>query len=76
MESTIQNDPRYSKAYEKSEDFRLLSEEHIRLKREASEFNKAKYLSPDQDIRMHQIKKRKLEIKDKLESIMRNYSNS
>ncbi|MFQ5433113.1 MAG: DUF465 domain-containing protein [Nitrospinota bacterium] len=75
MESTIQSDPRFSKAYEKSEDFRLLSEEHIRLKREASEFNRAKYLTPEQEARMHQIKKRKLEIKDKLESIMRHYSS-
>jgi len=74
MESTIQSDPRYTRAYEKSEDFRLLSEEHIRLKREASEFNKAKYLSPEQNIRMQEIKKRKLEIKDKLESMMRHYS--
>jgi len=75
MEFTIQSDPRYTKAYEKSEDFRLLSEEHIKLKREATEFNKAKYLSPEQNIRMREIKKRKLEIKDKLESMMRHYSS-
>ena len=75
MESTIQSDPRYTKAYEKSEDFRLLCEEHIRLKREASEFNKAKYLTPEQNVRMHQIKKRKLEIKDKLESLMCTFSS-
>lgn len=75
MESTIQNDPRYTKAYEGSEDFRVLSEEHVRLKKEASEFNKAKFLSSEQETRMHEIKKRKLEIKDKLESMMSQYSS-
>jgi uncharacterized protein YdcH (DUF465 family) len=74
MQSSIQKDPRFSKAYEVSEDFRILSDEHIRLKREAAEFNKAKYLSPELNMRMHEIKKRKLEIKDKLESMMREYA--
>lgn len=75
MKSSIKNDPRFSKAYEGSDDFRLLSDEHMHLKKEASEFNKAKYLAPEQEARMHEIKKRKLEIKDKLESIMEQYSS-
>ncbi|GMT42439.1 MAG: hypothetical protein IEMM0002_0850 [bacterium] len=70
MNSSLRNDPRYTRLFETNDDFRKLSDEHIQLKRESSEFNKAKYLNPEQMAKMHEIKKRKLEIKDKLESMM------
>ena len=73
MQSSIQNDPRFSKTHEGSEDFRALNEEHMRLKKEAAEFNKAKFLTPEDDKKMHEIKKRKLEIKDKLETLMQEF---
>ena len=74
MQSSIQNDPRFSKAFDGSEDFRVLNEEHMRLKKEAAEFNKAKFLTPEDDQKMHEIKKRKLEIKDKLETLMQEFA--
>ncbi len=74
MQSSLQKDPRFSKVYEGNENFRVLNEEHLRLKREAADFNKAKYLTPEQSQRMYEIKKRKLEIKDRLELMMREYA--
>lgn len=74
MQSSIQKDPRFLKAHEGSEEFRDLSDEHMRLKKEAADFNKAKFLAPEDEQKMHEIKKRKLEIKDKLEQLMQEFS--
>lgn len=73
MQSSIQEDPRFLKAHEGSEDFRVLNEEHMRLKKEAAEFNKAKFLTPEDDHKMHEIKKRKLEVKDRLETLLQEF---
>lgn len=72
MNTSLQSDPRYVRLCETSDDFRTLCAEHIKLKQEVLEFNKAKHLNPEQLARMHEIKKRKLEIKDKLEFMMNN----
>lgn len=74
MQSSIQKDPRFLKAHEGSEDFRGLSEEHMRLKKEAADFNKAKFLTSEDEQKMHDIKKRKLEIKDKMEQLMQEFN--
>jgi uncharacterized protein YdcH (DUF465 family) len=51
--------------------FRELSEEHKKLQKEASKMAKAVYLSPDLEMREVEIKKRKLDVKDKLEAMLK-----
>lgn len=72
MKTSLRNDPRYKQLCETNDEFRALSDEHIKLKQEVVEFNKAKHLNPEQLAKMHEVKKRKLEIKDKLEFVMNN----
>ena len=73
MQSSIQEDPRFLKAHEGSEGFRVLNEEHMRLKKETADFNKAKFLTSEDEQKMHEIKKRKLEVKDKMEQLMQEF---
>jgi len=72
MKTSLRKDPRYTQLCETNDEFRALSAEHIKLKQEVVGFNKAKHPNPEQLAKMHEIKRRKLEIKDKLESMMNN----
>ncbi len=66
METSLQKDPNFQALYDTDPEFRQLSEDHVKLKTEAADLSKAKYLSPDMMARLKEMKKRKLELKDKL----------
>jgi uncharacterized protein YdcH (DUF465 family) len=70
METSLQKNPKYEILYRENEDFRELCDEHLELKREATELNKSKWLSEGENNRLHEIKIRKLEIKDLIEAMI------
>jgi len=70
METSLQKNPKYDILYGENEDFRELCDEHMELKREAIELNKSKWLKEEDDSRLHEIKIRKLEIKDLIEAMI------
>jgi len=71
MFSSLHQDKRFDHLYEHNPMFRELSEEHKKLQKEASKMAKAVYLSPDLEMREVEIKKRKLDVKDKLEAMLK-----
>ncbi len=70
MATSLHNDPRFEHLYEHNAAFRELSKQHQDIQKEADKLNKALYLSPDLDMRIHELKKMKLEIKDKLGAML------
>ncbi len=70
MLTSIEKDPRFSHLYEHNDAFRELTERHKDLKREVEKLKKAIHLGPDMEAHMHDLKKRKLETKDKLEAML------
>ena len=70
MLSSLERDPRFAHLYEHNSAFRQLTTEHKELKREVEKLKKAVYLGPDMESKMHVLKKRKLDIKDRLESML------
>jgi len=55
-----------SKLREQSEEFVKLENEHGILNRRVEEFEKNKYLSPDEEVLKKECQKKKLRIKDQL----------
>jgi len=74
MLTSLQKDPRFEHLFEHNAEFRELSEKHKGLQREADKLGKALYLSPGMELKIHEIKKRKLEIKDRLEAMLESVS--
>lgn len=72
MLSSLHQDKRFDHLYEHNLVFRELNEEHSKLQKEAAKMSKAVYLSPDLEMKETEIKKRKLDIKDKLEAMLNN----
>lgn len=70
MLSSLEQDPRFAHLYEHNSAFRQLTNEHKELKREVEKMKKAVYLGPDLENKMHVLKKQKLDIKDRLESML------
>ena len=56
-----------------NEEFRRLYQEHRELDSRLSEFNKKLYLTPEEEVEMHRIKKEKLYKKDKIAELIREY---
>lgn len=54
-----------------NEEFRKLREEHQGYERELDELKARPFLSPDQEWRIHEVKKLKLIAKDHMEAIIR-----
>jgi uncharacterized protein YdcH (DUF465 family) len=70
MLSSLRQDKRFDHLYEHNTEFRHLSEEHKKLQMEADQLAKALHLSSDLEMRQVALKKRKLDIKDKLEAML------
>lgn len=70
MLSSLEKDPRFQHLYRHNSSFRELTDQHKDLRREVEKLQKAIYLSPDMENRVHELKKKKLEIKDRLEAMM------
>ncbi|MFZ5998488.1 MAG: DUF465 domain-containing protein [Nitrospirota bacterium] len=56
-----------------NEEFRRVYQEHRELDTRLAEYNKKHYLSPDEEIEMHRLKKEKLHKKDKIAEMIRDY---
>lgn len=54
-----------------NDEFRRLREEHQGYERELDDLKTRPFLSPDQEWRMHEVKKLKLMAKDRMEAIIR-----
>lgn len=70
MLSSIEQDSRFAHLYEHNSAFRQLSNEHKEIKREVEKLKKAIYLGPEMENKLHILKKQKLDIKDRLESML------
>jgi uncharacterized protein YdcH (DUF465 family) len=70
MYSSLHQDKRFEHLFEHNSMFRELSEEHRKLQKEADKMAKAIYLSPDLEMREIDLKKRKLDVKSKLDSML------
>jgi hypothetical protein len=58
-----------------NEEFRRLLEEHRALDRKVEEFSKRRFLTPEQEVERQRLKKEKLQKKDKLVAILREYQS-
>lgn len=59
--------------FQEDEEFRRLKEKHQIYEKELEELNKSMFLSSEQERKRIEIKKMKLAVKDKMESILRRY---
>ncbi len=59
-----------------NEEFRKVYQEHRELDSMLSEFNKKHYLTPEEEVQMHQMKKEKLSKKDKIAELIKNYKSN
>ncbi|MEW5743990.1 MAG: DUF465 domain-containing protein [Nitrospirota bacterium] len=56
-----------------NEEFRKLYQEHRELDTMLSELNKKHYLSPEEEVEVHRLKKEKLYKKDKIAELVKSY---
>lgn len=70
MNSSLQQDKRFDHLYQHNPVFRELNDEHKKLQREADKMAKAVFLSADLEMKEIELKKRKLDVKTKLEAML------
>lgn len=58
-----------------NDEFRSLLEEHKALEQKLEEFNKKRYLTPEQEFERKTIQKKKLIKKDRMAAILRKYQS-
>lgn len=58
-----------------NQEFRTLMEEHQALEVQLEEFNKRRYLTPEQEVERKIIQKKKLHKKDRMAQILRQYQS-
>lgn len=58
-----------------NKEFRILLEEHQDLERQLEEFNRRRYLTPNQEVERKVIQKKKLMKKDRMQAILRDYQS-
>ena len=64
------------KVQKENDEFRGLYREHITLKQKVEEFNKMKFITPEQEIEKKKHQKQKLSLKDRMEKILNEYESS
>ena len=57
----------------KSDEFRKIEEEHRKLDRDLEEMNKKRYLTPEEEIEKKKVQKQKLQYKDRMAELIREY---
>lgn len=57
-----------------SDEFRKVEEEHRRLDKDLDEMNRKKYLTPDEEMEKKNMQKQKLQYKDRMAQIIREYN--
>lgn len=58
-----------------NQEFKTLLEEHQALEVQLEEFNKRRYLTPEQEVERKIIQKKKLHKKDRMAQILRQYQS-
>lgn len=64
------------KIKQNNDEFEKLFNEHAHLKSKVEEFNKMKYLTPEQEVEKKRHQKQKLKTKDRIEKIIQEYQTS
>ncbi len=59
-----------TKLLNENDEYRELHEEHIQLKSKVDELKSKKYLTPEEDLELKQLKKLKLAGKDRMEQMV------
>ncbi len=59
-----------------NEEFRKLSQEHRELDRMLAELDKKHYLTTEEELESHRLKKEKLSKKDKIAELIKNFKNN
>lgn len=59
-----------------NEEFRRVYQEHRDLDSMLSEFNKKHYLTTEEELEVHRMKKEKLSRKDKIAELIKNFKSS
>jgi hypothetical protein len=59
-----------------NDEFKRLGEEHRKLDLELDEYNKRPYLTPEEELEKKRLQKLKLQKKDKMAEIIRNYKRT
>jgi uncharacterized protein YdcH (DUF465 family) len=57
-----------------NEEFRKIEEEHRKLDKDLDEMSKKKYLTPDEEVEKKRMQKQKLQYKDRMAELIREYS--
>ena len=56
-----------------NEEYKKIEEEHKRLEQSLEDINKKKYLAPDEEVERKKIQKQKLQYKDRMAQLVREY---
>ena len=60
----------------KSDEFRKIEEEHRKLDKDLEEMNKKRYLTPEEEIEKKKVQKQKLQYKDRMAELIREYGKN
>ncbi len=58
-----------------NDEFRKVEEEHRRLDKDLDEMNRKKYLTPDEEMEKKNMQKQKLQYKDRMAQLIREYQH-
>ncbi len=75
MFTSLQENPSYKTLYNDNPEFKKLCDEHMELKKESGKLAGSRFLNETESVKLHQLKQKKLEIKDKLQVMLDNYSD-
>jgi len=70
MNTTLSENPSYKILYDGNLYFREMCDEHMELKHQVQKLSKSRFLNEEESASLQKIKKAKLELKDKIESIL------
>lgn len=59
-----------------SEEYRKIEEEHRKLDKDLDEMSKKRYLTPDEEVEKKRMQKQKLQYKDRMAELIREYSRN
>jgi uncharacterized protein YdcH (DUF465 family) len=73
MKDGMKEEELMARLWEEDEEFRQLKEEHAWFHRKVEDLDKKAFLTPAEQMKREELKKRKLVLKDKMEEIMTAY---
>ena len=73
MISSLMTEEDYQRLQKENPEFKELCEEHLRLKRETARLNKLKAPTIEENALLHDLKKQKLELKDRAMAMLEEF---